>query len=236
MLLYYITDRTRFPGPEPERRRRLLDKMGEAARASVDFIQLREKDLSAHELESLARDAISIIRSNAKRETRNVKLLINHRPDIALATGADGVHLRSDDISASDARSILSRNGNPGTQDWLVTVSCHTPAEVALAESHGADFAVFAPVFEKSGRAGSGLEALRQACTRAIAPNPKVEAGAVHPMPVLALGGITLENARTCVEAGAAGIAAIRLFQENDVAHVVARLRSVSHLGRAGVH
>ncbi len=226
MLLYYITDRTRFPGSEARRRSRLLDKIADAARAGVDFIQLREKDLCARDLESLARQAIEALRSNAKRETRNAKLLINHRTDIALATFADGVHLRSDDISAAEARAILARNVKRATRNPIIAVSCHTPQEIALAESHGADFAVFAPVFAKSGRPGAGLEALRQACTRAITPDRKVEAGLVHPMPVLALGGVTLENAQACLDAGAAGIAAIRLFQEYDIAQVVARLRS----------
>lgn len=226
MLLYYITDRTRFPGSEARRRSRLLDKIAEAARAGVDFIQLREKDLSVRDLESLARRAIEVVRTNAKRETRDVKLLVNHRTDIALAVSADGVHLRSDDISAADARAILARNVKRETRNAIIAVSCHTPRQIALAESHGADFAVFAPVFEKSGRPGAGLDALRQACARAVEPARKVEAGVVHPMPVLALGGVTLENAQACLDAGAAGIAAIRLFQENDIAEVVARLRS----------
>ncbi len=226
MLLYYITDRTQFPGSEAQRRSRLLEKIAEAARAGVDFIQLREKDLCARDLEALARQAVSALRGYSQPATRNSQLLINHRTDIALAAAADGVHLRSDDISAADARAILSRNLQPATRNFLVAVSCHTAAEVALAESQGADFAVFAPVFEKSGRPGSGLEALRQACARAVPPNVKVEAGLVHSMPVLALGGVTLENARACLQAGAAGIAAIRLFQENEVAQVVATLRA----------
>src|ERR1700758_1711799 len=104
-LLYYITDRRAFPGDERSRCRSLLEKIREAARAGVDYIQLREKDLSARELESLARDAVRICREtgNEKRET---KLLINSRSDVALATGADGVHLPSYDIPASDARAL----------------------------------------------------------------------------------------------------------------------------------
>jgi thiamine-phosphate pyrophosphorylase len=225
VLLYYITDRTQFPGPEAQRRSRLLEKIAEASHAGVDYIQLREKDLSARDLESLAREAARLCRET-RNEKRKTRLLINHRGDIALAAGADGVHLRSDDISAADARALLSRNEKRETNRFLIAVSCHSSAEVALAESQGADFAVFAPVFEKSGRAGAGLEALRQVCDRAVPPDPKVEAGLVHSMPVLALGGVTLENARACFQAGAAGIAAIRLFQENDVARVVAALRA----------
>ncbi|MBZ5647743.1 MAG: thiamine phosphate synthase [Acidobacteriia bacterium] len=210
MLLYYITDRSQFPGTDAQRRARLLEKIAQAARAGVDFIQLREKDLSARDLESLARNAAAVLRSDSKLETRNSKLLINHRTDIALAAGADGVHLRSDDISAADARSLLSRNEKLETRNWVIAVSCHTLEQVSLAAADGADFAVFAPVFEKAGRAGSGLEALRQACG--------------HKLPVLALGGVTVENARACLEAGAAGVAGIRLFQEYDIADVVREL------------
>ncbi len=217
MLLYYITDRKQFPGPEPLRRELLLAKIAEAARAGVDYIQLREKDLPARELESLAREAVGIVREtgNGKRETR---LLINSRSDVALAAGADGVHLPSDDISASDARAIwsaaLARNSKLETRNCLIAVSCHTPDGVRLAEAQGADFAVFGPVFEKVGTSMSvGLEALRAAC--------------LGHMPVLAIGGVTLANARACVEAGAAGIAAIRLFQQNDITEIVGNLRRV---------
>ena len=159
MLLYYITDRTQFSGSEAQRRSRLLQKIAEAARAGVDFIQLREKDLGARDLESLAHEAVSVLRRSVKRETRNVKLLVNHRTDIALATAADGVHLRSGDISAADARALLSSIEKPETMNFLGAVSCHSAADIALAGSQGADFAVFAPVFEKSGQAAPPMEA-----------------------------------------------------------------------------
>jgi len=205
VLLYYITDRKQFPGPEPRRRELLLARIAEAARAGVDYIQLREKDLSTRELESLAREAVGMVREtgNVKRETH---LLINSRSDVALATGADGVHLPSDDIPASDARTVWS------SRNVIIAVSCHTAAEVRLAESQGADFAVFGPVFEKVGTSlSTGLDALRGAC--------------LGHMPVLAIGGVTLENARACAAAGAAGIAAIRLFQQNDITTLVGQLK-----------
>jgi thiamine-phosphate pyrophosphorylase len=213
LLLYYITDRTQFPGDEPARRRLLLAKIAEATRCGVDYIQLREKDLTTHELQSLAREVFHTIRQSSSPATR---LLINSRVDVAIATGADGVHLRSDDILPTEARAIFTattRNSRFETRNWFVGVSCHSPAEVARA-ADGADFAAFAPVFEKRDArdaSPAGLDALRQACQTG--------------MPVLALGGITLENARACVKAGAAGIAAIRLFQEHDIAQVVRTLR-----------
>jgi thiamine-phosphate pyrophosphorylase len=219
MLLYYITDRSQFPGGEDARRRTLLDKIAEAAQAGVDYIQLREKDLSARELEQLAREAVGAVRqarSAAGNRLPATALLINSRTDIALAAGADGVHLRSDDISPRDARLAVSHAGHRPltTGHFVVAVSCHSPSEVARAEKEGADFAVFAPVFEKKavpGTQAQGLAALAEACKAKI--------------PVFALGGITLENAQSCLEAGAAGVAGIRMFQENRIGEVVQALR-----------
>ena len=228
-LLYYITDRRALPGNEFTRRERLLEKIAEAATHGIDYIQLREKDLSARHLESLARDAIRIIDQKNKHNQRlagdhrppPTTLLINTRVDVALATAAHGVHLRANDIAPEEVRKIwkqcsagtLARELSP--TDPLIAVSCHSPEEVAAAAAAQATFAVFAPVFEKKDAPetlSAGLEALRQACHIRI--------------PVLALGGITLQNAQSCVEAGAAGIAAIRLFQENDMATVIRALRN----------
>jgi len=218
LLLYYITDRTQFPGNEAERRHALLKKIAEAACCGVDFVQLREKDLSSRELESLARAAVELLRRDRKPGTENREpgtgLLINSRSDVALACGADGVHLRSDDLLPVEVRSLWKCRASTRP---IIGVSCHSRAEVARAASDGADFVVFAPVFEKRTEANSrpsGLDALRQACREGI--------------PVLALGGVTLQNARACLEAGAAGIAGIRLFQENDISVVVRRLRELS--------
>jgi|SRR5271157_522927 len=232
-FLYYITDRTAFPGDELARRRRLLEKIGEAARAGVDYIQLREKDLATRDLESLAREAVRAIREARKLAPAlwplTPALLINSRTDVALAVQADGVHLRSDDISPQEVGAIWKKCGAGTPFDRLragsarqlsplaplIAVSCHSPAEVAQAAANGATFAVFAPVFEKKDSPATrptGLAMLEQACQTNI--------------PVLALGGISLSNAQSCLAAGAAGIAAIRLFQENEIAAVARRLRS----------
>ncbi|MBZ5706334.1 MAG: thiamine phosphate synthase [Acidobacteriia bacterium] len=217
MLLYYITDRTQFPGDEPTRCRLLLEKVTKVAQCGVDYIQLREKDLPIRELEVLASEAVRAIRLRTKNREPRTAFLVNSRTDVALAVGADGVHLRADDVSPSQAREILSahtRNSKLETRNCLISVSCHLPNEVARAAAEGADVAVFAPVFEKRDAPDArpaGLDALREACQAGI--------------PVLALGGVTLENARACIEAGAAGIAAIRLFQEHDIAQVVRTLR-----------
>jgi thiamine-phosphate pyrophosphorylase len=215
-LLYYITDRSQFPGAEQSGRSHLLEKIAKAAGAGVDYIQLREKDLPTRDLEMLAREALTVIRKNSNQsaDCSPARLLINSRPDVAIATHADGVHLRSDDINASEVRRIWAAAADEGSKTIpVIAVSCHTPTEVQAAQQNGADFAVFGPVFEKKdtpATSPSGLEALRQACE--------------HKIPVFALGGVSLENAAACVEVGAAGIAAIRLFQENDIKKVVERL------------
>jgi thiamine-phosphate pyrophosphorylase len=230
-LLYYITDRAAFPGDEQAGRHALLDKIAEAASAGVDYIQLREKDLPARDLESLATDALKQIRhpqlatGNRQPATAfpGTVLVINSRTDVAIAAGADGVHLSSQEISPMevcriwDAARVWGAGRLPHVPARVViSVSCHQPAHVHQAQIAGADLALFAPVFEKKAAPSAqpaGIAALRLACR--------------HQIPVLALGGVTLENAADCLAAGAAGIAAIRLFQENEIADVVRSLHGL---------
>jgi thiamine-phosphate pyrophosphorylase len=186
---------------EEDRRSALLASMARACAAGVDWICLREKDLAARELERLAREVVAVI----KEEGGTTKLLVHTRSDVALAVGADGVHLASGDqaMSPSEVRALWMKTR---PQAPLIGVSCHTAEEIARAEAHGADFAVFGPVFEKAGVQNErGLTRLEEVCRRDHAARPR--------MPVLALGGVTTENEALCVRAGAAGIAAIRLFQ-----------------------
>ena len=257
MLTYYITDRNQYAGGEGERRSQLLRTMGQAAAAGVDFIQLREKDLAIRQLEALAREALGVIRSEG-----SARLLINHRTDVALAVGADGVHLTGNDIAAGDARALAVRSGMlshlsresggeggaPGShmqgatqlRHFLVAVSCHTAEQLRLAEAHGADFAVFAPVFEKMRsedvtgetrviREGVGVEELRRAARQTPASDARVEAGGLRgTFPVFALGGVDRKRAPLCAAAGAAGIAGIRIFQQcGDLAQLVRWLREL---------
>lgn len=213
MFLYYITDRKQLSTNENDARRLLLERVRMAAAAGVDAIQIRERDLSGCELTELGKQAVEIV-----RETNpSTKVLINSRSDVAIACGADGVHLRSDDISAADARAIFMQTGilHP-----MIGVSCHSRAEVELAEGHGADFALFGPVFEKDRESiEEGLSSLRAVCTRRAARPP---------MRVLALGGVNVENVQDCQQAGAAGIAAMRLFQNGNVEQVISKVRKLT--------
>ena len=174
---------------------------GRWAKDGIDYIQLREKKMNAGELTVLARRVLEEVAAVPGAKTR---LLLNGRADVAIAAGAAGVHLTShpDELTPVQVRSVFT--GSTGREP-VISVSCHTLDEVQRAHDARVDLILFGPVFEKRIarqliRDGSGLEALTDAC-RAAAGTP-----------VLALGGITLENTPACLDAGAAGIAAIRLF------------------------
>ncbi len=217
MLLYYVTDRNRFAGTEASRCQELLRRIADAARAGVDYIQLREKDLSSRQIESLAAEAVRAVRDRSA----TTKLLINGRPDVALAVGADGVQLPSGQLTAKEVHALWMQCSDIPP---LIGVSVHTVAEVRDAEGQGADFAVLAPIFEKvqTGAAGIGLEALRAACA-----GQQPSADLAGRCPVLAMGGVSLSNARGCLEAGAGGVAGIRIFQQGDLFETVKWLRAL---------
>ncbi|HEX4576551.1 MAG TPA: thiamine phosphate synthase [Edaphobacter sp.] len=206
MLRYAITSRALYPGypgypgDEPQLQAALLRQAFRWAADGIDFIQLREKDLRAADLAVLARKILSIIASAAS----STKLVINSRPDIAMASGAHGVHLTAgpDELTPTQVRTLYALSIRP---ERVITISCHTLEDVHRARVNQADAILFAPVFEKivAGNIitpGQGLDQLRAACL------------AASPIPVYALGGVTQTNARSCLDAGAAGIAGIRLF------------------------
>ena len=159
MLLYYITDRKSLAGTDAQQRSRVLVRIGEAARAGVDYIQLREKDLAARDLERLARDAVRVTRGNSA----TTKLVVNGRADVALASRADGVHLPAGELDPSEVRALWMRASD---SEPMIAVSAHRVAEVRTAAAEGANFAVLAPIFEKahSDVQGIGIDALRVAC------------------------------------------------------------------------
>jgi thiamine-phosphate pyrophosphorylase len=199
----------------------VLVRIGEAAQAGVDYIQLREKDLTPRDLEELALDAVRMVRAHST----TTKLLINGHVDIAVACVADGVHFPADGTDAADVRGLWMQASD---RQPIIAVSAHTIPEVRAAAAQGADFAVFAPIFEKlhSNMPGVGLDALRDGCESTRQPR----------FAVLALGGVTLANAGACVAAGAAGVAGIRLFQSGDVAETVRRLRDIEETMRPQIN
>ena len=187
MLRYYITDRQAAGGTEA-----LLGFVERALSNGVERIQVREKDLAARDLCALVRRIVALPNPYGAR------ILVNSRADIALAAGAHGVHLSGDSVAPRILRAVVPA-------EFLIGVSTHTLEDLQRAETEGADFAVFSPIFPVVSKAGYGpavgVDRLRKAA-RAVA------------IPVLALGGITAENAAECVRAGAAGIAGISMFQE----------------------
>jgi thiamine-phosphate pyrophosphorylase len=176
---YYITDRRGCVD--------IVQCIKRAATSGVDYIQIREKDLSARELLSLTRRAVEAVHGWPAR------ILVNGRIDVALAAEAHGVHLPAGSIAADIWRAIVPAQ-------FLFAVSCHSADEIRTAGA--ANFAVFGPVFPSPGKGPAlGLQALEDA----------ISASSV---PVFALGGVNAQNAQTCIDAGASGIAAIRMFQE----------------------
>ena len=150
--LYYVTDRKAFPGDDAARRNLLLRKIGEAASTAVDYIQLREKDLPGRDLEKLATEAVRTVRE-ARTATR---ILINSRTDIALAVGADGVHLPAHDISPREVQWIRSAVSH-APDNFSISVSCHSGEDVRMAEEEGATLAVLAPIFGKAATSANPL-------------------------------------------------------------------------------
>ncbi len=227
MLLCAITDRTLLGADADAQHEGLLRQARIWAEAGLALIQIREKDLPASEQIALVRAMQSAIRA-AKTPTKP-KLVLNAPVAVALAVGADGVHLPAEGAAAA-LRALRSGNVAGAASLW-VSVSCHTLAEVEPACAAGADCILFAPVFEKQiagkeiagkkisdrPRAISSGADFSQAASRLPGVGLKALAAACHAagsIPVLALGGVTAENAAACVAAGASGIAAIRLFHE----------------------
>lgn len=183
-LAYYITDRQSCALP-------VLRQIEIAIAASIDLIQIREKDLPTRPLLDLAGRAQTLACGT------RTKILINDRLDIALSAGLNGVHLGSHSVLPATIRAQVP-------PDFLIGVSTHSREEFTRAEGGGASFVTLGPVFKTPSKENYGepvgLEMLKQVCSQAR-------------IPVLALGGVDLGNYRPCLSAGASGIAAIRLFQ-----------------------
>jgi len=191
-LLCLVTDRRRLfaaPGRFEESRVCLVEQARRAVEAGIDLIQIRERDLDAVDLAAVVAEIAALARGSA------TKVLVNDRVDIAVASGADGVHLRADSIPPEAARQLLPA--------WmLVGRSVHTRDEAVAAAPH-VDFLIAGTVFPTPSKPAEarrlGVEGLSE-IARAV------------PVPVIAIGGITVEAMPTLAAAGAAGAAAIGLF------------------------
>jgi thiamine-phosphate pyrophosphorylase len=180
--LYLISDRHAVPPG-----RTLVEQLRGALEGGVRAVQLREKDLSAAELYPLALELRTLTHAFG------AKLLLNDRIDVALAVGADGVHLGGHSLPLAAARTLLG-------PDKLLGVSTHRLAEIPAAAAAGADFVTFGPVFATPSKlpygAPVGVAALAQACTSS-------------PLPLFALGGIKAEQLGLLRQAGCCHVAVI---------------------------
>lgn len=201
MLLYAITQSSLFPGDEKARENALLNLTRKLARGGVHYLQIREKNLPLPTLQTLSAAIVAAVRA----ENSQMKVLLNGPPTLAFETGCHGIHLGSHTPCGTElaARRVYSQAG----RDCIVSAACHTIHDIQ-ERSSCADLLLFAPVFEKITPrhtiSGVGLCALSEAIAQAKG------------VPVLALGGVTADNAHSCMHAGAKGIAAIRLFLHDE--------------------
>jgi thiamine-phosphate pyrophosphorylase len=220
-ILCYVTDRRGLeracvpsPGDSISKNIRtdsaqaVLGTIGKAATAGINWIQVREKDLRTRALVELVRLAITATRGTGAR------ILVNDRLDVALAAGAAGIHLGETSLPVE---TVAEWRRSVGRVELRIGASCHSLDAARAADHAGADYIFFGPVFATPSKAvfgaPQGIERLRDVCKSVS-------------IPVLAIGGVTLENAHSCFTVGAAGVAAIRLFQESeDVSAVLKRLR-----------
>ena len=214
LVLCYVSDRRSLRVESGQTRETvLIQRVESAARARVDWIQIREKDLPARKLVDLTTAAIRICESaSARNETR---VLVNDRFDVAWATGAAGVHAGE---TALPIRDLVDARRSARLKNFLIGASCHSLDSAIDVAERGADYVFFGPVFETPSKASFGP---------AQGPAKLAQVCRVVSIPVIAIGGITLENARVCRESGAAGIAAIRLFQDADaIGEIIAALQT----------
>jgi thiamine-phosphate pyrophosphorylase len=178
--LMLVTDRRRTTRP-------LAETVRMALAGGVDAVQLRERDLSARELYDLALKLREITRE------AGAALIVNQRLDVALAAGADGVHLGWRSLNPSAVRKLAG-------EKFLIGISCHNEPQIHSAEATHANYALLGPVFHTPSKEG---------LVRPIGLVPLKDLVSGAKIPVLAIGGITPENVAQVMEIGVAGIAAI---------------------------
>jgi thiamine-phosphate pyrophosphorylase len=191
-VVYLITNGECDPGNYDETRLPILETVQTAVECGVDLIQIREKRLNGKLLFELVERVIELTRGS------RTKLLVNDRLDIALAAGADGVHLTANSVPCEIVKGHVPKA-------FLMGVSCHSAQDVVAAAKGGSTFALYGPVFASPGKGeGKGLEDLQRVCREA------------NGFPVLTIGGIDDANFNDVLNAGAAGFAAIRALNDLD--------------------
>jgi len=199
-ILYLITPGRSTPENFNQVKAELIEQIAAAVDAGVSLVQIREKNLFASQVFEIAATAVDIAQNSG------TSILINDRYDIALAAKADGVHLTANSMSAAVVRQFVP-------DDFLIGVSTHTDSEILSAKNNGADLAVFGPVFATPDKGEPiGLERFL------------IAAKAFDPFPVLALGSIDKSNWRQLIDSGAAGFAAIRLFEDRTKMKEICRI------------
>ena len=209
-ILYLITrgaTTETTTGDSPEFKQ-ILEQISSAVAAGIDLIQIREKRLAARVLFELTEHAVAITRGT------DTQLLVNDRADIAAAVAAGGVHLATTSLPTSIIRATFG-------DDFLIGASTHSREQLHAARDGGADFAVFGPIFETGSKLQYGPPLGLEQLTNAARELPA--------FPLLALGGMSVENAQQCIRAGASGIAGITLFADSKNLKVtVAAIRSLT--------
>jgi thiamine-phosphate pyrophosphorylase len=216
-ILCYVTDRKGLATAENDENEALLERVAIAAAAGIEWIQIREKDLSGKQLSSFTRTAVAQTKQINERHGPLARIIVNDRLDVALSEHSGGVHLGEHSLPVQDLRKWLATRPDLSERDkFLVGISCHSLQAAANAARGGADYIFFGPVFSTPSKVSfgppQGRERLAEVCSAVS-------------IPVLAIGGITLDNVSDCFAAGASGIAAIRLFQNaENLAAVVSGL------------
>jgi thiamine-phosphate pyrophosphorylase len=195
-----------------------LLKIEAASAAGADWIQIREKDLSGRDCALLTREALQRAAKLQAGRVARTRVVVNDRLDVALTESAGGVHLGEKSLPVAEAKRLVVNRGE--RNDYVIGVSCHSLEAATAAERDGADYLFFGPVFATPSKAEFGAP---QGLDRLVTVCREVS------IPVLAIGGIALENAPACFAAGASGIAAIRLFQDaQDISSLVQSLRRLA--------
>jgi thiamine-phosphate pyrophosphorylase len=211
-IVCYVTGRqSPRAADDPTENTEIVEHIRAAIDAGADWVQIREKGQPGHEVLALTRAAVAL------GKTKGASVIVNDRLDVALAAGATGVHLGGESMPVREVSQWCRAENAP--REFMIGVSCHSLEEARAVESSGASYIFFGPVFDSPSKRAfgqpQGLTRLSEVC-RTLG------------IPTIAIGGVDESNGLECLRAGAAGVAAIRLFQQprkpGELAEAIARL------------